>query len=56
MNSTGKRMLNEYSNYGELLYQRGMRRKEELKKHIERAKSEQDKQELAEVSFKPSIN
>mmetsp|Transcript_23973 Transcript_23973/g.36764 ORF Transcript_23973/g.36764 Transcript_23973/m.36764 type:complete len:152 (-) Transcript_23973:1911-2366(-) len=33
-----------------------MRRKEELKKHIERAKSEQDRQELAEVSFKPNIN
>jgi hypothetical protein len=29
-------------NYGELLYQRGMRRKEEMRKMFQRAKSEQD--------------
>ena len=30
-------------NYGEMLYQRGMRRKEEIKKLIKRARSEHDK-------------
>jgi len=44
------------NNYGEVLYQRGMRRKEEMKKVIQRARSQQDQNELAEFSFKPQIN
>ena len=49
-NSAGRR------NYGEMLYQRGMRRKEEIKKLIKRARSEHDKQELEELTFQPKIN
>ena len=43
-------------NYGEYLYQRGMRRKEEMQKKVFRAKSEHDRQELEKYSFKPKIN
>lgn len=43
-------------NYGELLYERGMRRKEEIKKLIKRARSEHDKAELEELTFQPKIN
>lgn len=38
-------------NYGEMLYQRGMRRKEEIKRLIKRARSEHDRQELEELTF-----
>ena len=61
-NSTGKQSFSETKsnqgsvNYGELLYQRGMRRKEEMRKIVQRAKSEQDNQEIEGVSFKPKIN
>lgn len=47
-NSTGKQSFSETKsnagsvNYGEILYQRGMRRKEEKRKIVQRAKSEQD--------------
>ena len=43
-------------NYGELLYERGMRRKEEIKRLIKRARSEHDKAELEELTFQPKIN
>lgn len=43
-------------NFGERLYQRGMRRKEEMQKLVQRAKSEQDRKEVANYSFKPQIN
>ena len=38
-------------NYGEVLYERGMRRKEEIKRLIKRARSEHDKAELEELTF-----
>ena len=61
-NSTGKQTFSETGsnagsvNYGELLYQRGMRRKEEKRKIVQMAKSEQDDQELDGYTFKPKIN
>ena len=61
-NSTGKQAFSETGsnagsvNYGELLYQRGMRRKEEKRKIVQMAKSEQDDQELDGYTFKPKIN
>jgi len=41
------------ANYGEMLYERGMRRKEEMRRLIHRAKSEQDRLEIEGLSFKP---
>ena len=38
------------------MYQRGMRRKQEKENIVSKARSEQDKQELEQYSFKPTIN
>ena len=54
MNS-GRRRHN-YQNYGEKLYQRGMRRMYEMEAFVKRAKSEQDMAEVEAFSFRPQIN
>lgn len=51
-----ERRQRNYLNYGEKLYQRGMRRMYEMDAFIKRAKSEQDKAEVEAYSFKPEIN
>ena len=43
-------------NYGEQLYKRGMKNKEERQRMVQRARSERDQLEMDEYTFKPEIN
>jgi len=43
-------------NYGERLYQKGIKKKEELQRHIQEQKAVHEKQAEEEFSFKPQIN
>jgi hypothetical protein len=43
-------------NYGEFLYQRGMRRNKEKEIMYQRARSEQDRSEVEGITFQPHIN
>lgn len=42
-------------NYGEMLYHKGMRRKEELAKHIEGMQKQREHEISEQYSFRPSI-
>lgn len=53
LNSTAK---SNQTNYGQKLYEEGIRRREEKMHHIMRAKSEQERAEFEHVSFHPEIN
>ena len=44
------------SNYGELLYKRGIKQKEELEMNLREARSELLRQEVDQVTFHPKIN
>jgi hypothetical protein len=43
-------------NYGERLYQKGIKRKEEFERHVRAARSEQERAALDDLSFQPKIN
>jgi len=43
-------------NYGERLYQKGIKRKEDLERHIREAKTMKDEREKQRFTFQPQIN
>lgn len=54
--SSNKTSRPQLINYGERLYQKGLKRKEELERRIREAKSHKELQQQDEFSFKPEIN
>ncbi|CDW91726.1 UNKNOWN [Stylonychia lemnae] len=43
-------------NYGERLYQKGIKRKEEIERHIREAKNHQEQEEQEQFTYQPQIN
>lgn len=43
-------------NYGERLYQKGVKRKEELERHIRESKTQKEEREKQRFTFQPQIN